>query len=415
MGSKITESRWFYIAVSVLLAFILWVYVGKEANPMVNETITGVPVEFSGMEKLEERGLMISEGAEQTVSIYIRARRNEVTKILQGETKVTVDVSGITAPGEMDYSVQGQKITYPRSVSSDAVQIRYTRPERIEFTVSRWASKEVEVKGVFNGGVADGYLMGDFSLVPQTVTVSGPQELVEQIDYAQVSVSQTDLDATYTNDTPYTFIGFDGEEVAAEGLERDPETVLVTLPVFKLKEVPLTVDLIPGGGVTDPESQVDVTIEPASIMVSGDETALEGLEEISLGSVELYKIFGTESFTKTIQLSPELTNVSGISEATVTVKVKGLTTKVLEANNIGIINKPSGVTADVVSKTLSVQIRGTEEAVEAVTPSQLRVVADLSGITEATGNRTVPAKVYLDSGSDVGVVGDYNVVVSVTR
>ena len=48
MGKKITDSRWFYIVVSLLLSFVLWIYVGKEANPLKTNTLSGVQVVFSG-------------------------------------------------------------------------------------------------------------------------------------------------------------------------------------------------------------------------------------------------------------------------------------------------------------------------------------------------------------------------------
>ena len=63
MVRKITDSKWFYILVSLLLAFALWIYVGKEANPITTGTVRSVQVVFSGMDVLEERGLMISQGA----------------------------------------------------------------------------------------------------------------------------------------------------------------------------------------------------------------------------------------------------------------------------------------------------------------------------------------------------------------
>lgn len=415
MPKKLTDSKWFYVAVSLLLAFILWVYVGKEANPITTDKINDIPVEFSGLEKLEERGLMLSDGSEQSVTFFVRARRDVISNLLQGESSITVDVSNITEAGEYSLSVMGQKINFPRSVSSDSLELLYTSPERIEFTVSRWVQKEIEVQAEFTGSVVDGYQVGDFSLAPQTVTISGPEELVNQVDYARVTVSQTDLSETYSKDTPYTLVGFNGEVIAAEGIETDPETVLVTLPVVKLKEVPLTVELVPSGGVTDTDTQVDVTIEPETITVSGSEEDLEGLKEVKLGSIELYKIFGTDTFQKTIQLSPELTNVSGITEATVTVTIKDLAVRTLEVSDIDLINVPDGYTADTVTKTLSVQIRGTQEAVDSVIPSQLRIVADLSDVTMATGNQTVPVKVYLDGSSEVGVVGDYKIVVSISR
>ena len=52
---------------------------------------------------------------------------------------------------------------------------------------------------------------------------------------------------------------------------------------------------------------------------------------------------------------------------------------------------------------------------DAITSSQLRIVADLNNAVAATGTQTIPVKVYLDGRSDVGVVGDYNIVVSILR
>ena len=106
--------------------------------------------------------------------------------------------------------------------------------------------------------------------------------------------------------------------------------------------------------------------------------------------------------------------MSGITEATVTVKISGLTTRTLEVDNIEFINQPEGCTVQPVTQSRLVQIRGEEEAVNAVIPSQISIVADLKGA--ASGNQTIPVKVYLNGSSDVGVVGgDYNIVVNIKR
>lgn len=414
MEKKITDSRWFYVIISILLAFILWIYVGKEANPIRTSTLSNVQVVFSGLEKLEERGLMISEGSDQSISLRIRARSDVWSRLSQGDTTVTVDVSGITEPGEQSISITSRNISYPRSITAyDSIELQYTSPGAITFTVSKWASREVEVRGFFEGSVAEGYQRGEFSMAPEKVTISGPQELVDQIDYAKVTVTQTDMNTTYSQDTSYTLIDYDGNAVFYEELDMEPETVLVTLPVEKLKEVELTVDVIPGGGATEDDVKID--IEPQTIMVSGSDADLENLDSVSLGEIDLSDVFGSLTQSMSIQLDSALTNVSGITEAKVTVTVTGLTTKTLQVNNISFINKPEGYQADMVTQSCSVQIRGTEEAVNAVTSSQLRIVADLSDMELSTGNQTIPVKVYLDGSSDVGVVGDYNIVVSITR
>ena len=415
MGKRILNSKWFYMVVSLLLAFVLWIYVGREANPEVTNTLSRVQVVFSGLDSLEERGLMISEGAEQTVSLRIRATREVWGRLNQGETTVTIDVSGIAEPGTQSVAITTRNINFPRSITvMDSIDVQYTSPDAVEFTVSRWATREVPVQGSFSGSVAEGYQREDFSFAPETVTVSGQEELVNQVDHALVTVSQEDMNTTYSESCPYTLIGADGEVIPSEQLETDPATVLVTLPVVQLKEVELTVDLIPGGGAT--QDDVTVDIEPQTITVSGGAEDLAGLTSISLGEIDLSKVFGTwQVFQMPIDLDPSLTNVSGITEATVTVTIHGLTTRILQVSNISFINRPDGYQAEAVTQSCSIQIRGSQEAVEAVTASQIRVVADLSEMELSTGSQTIPVRVYLDGSSDVGVVGEYNIVVSLTR
>ena len=51
---------------------------------------------------------------------------------------------------------------------------------------------------------------------------------------------------------------------------------------------------------------------------------------------------------------------------------------------------------------------------EKIDASQIRVVVDLSGMT-TQGTQLVPARVYLDGTSTVGVVGGYTISVNMSR
>ena len=312
-------------------------------------------------------------------------------------------------------SITTRNISFPRSITVlDSIDVQYTSPGTVDFTVSRWASKDVPVQGVFNGSVAEGYQREEFSFAPETVTVSGQEELVNQVDHALVTVSQEEMSTTYMENCSYTLVDANGEPVAnAEQLDSSPETVLATLPIVQLKEVQLTVDIIPGGGAT--EDDVTVEIDPLTITVSGEAADLAELDSISLGEIDLSTVFGTQTEKMPINLDASLTNVSGPAEATVTVRVEGLSTKTLEVDNIEIINKPAGYEADLVTQSCTVLVRGPQEALDAVTASQIRIVADLSDLDPSTGTRTVPVRVYLDGSSEVGVVGTYNVSISITR
>ena len=414
---KIKESKWTYVILSILVAVIMRLYVGDSLNVETTLDLRNIPVVFEGEENLADRGLMITDGANQTVNLKLRCNQRTMFKLNSDTVSVVVDVSKIEEPQE--YTTAYRLVT-PSTVSSANVT-DVTEDRNITFTVGRRSERNVEVQGRLdpNVQVADGYQIGEFSIVPGTITVSGEADAVNEVDHALVTVtSEEPLSESYSGELPIQLVGVDGTVLDAEALrlDTDVDTVQVTLPVVQTKKVKLNVELKEGGGAT--VQNAEVKIEPESIVVAGSADALSGLTEITLPkSIDLSQIFTQEEYTIPIQLDSELTNVSGVTQATVTVKLNGLTTRTLEVETGSIerANVPEGYTAEVVTQTFQVQIRGAdEEAVNAVIPSQLRVVADLSGVT-ATGSQTVPAQIYLDDSSDVGVVGSYRVSVSVQR
>lgn len=400
-----------YIALSILIAIVLWIYVGYINNNEGTYTIRNVPVVFTGEDVLAERGLMITKGAEQTINLAVRTTWSTLLKLSSSTMSVSVDVSGIENPGS--YST-GYRINYPLGVSNNAVSTTGATAQNIEYTVARRTQRSIEVKGIFDGDVADGFQQGEFVFSPSTILVDGEEDAVNQVDYALVTISRDEpLSETFTGDIPFQLIGFDGQvlDVKSLNLETDVSTVQVTLPVVKLKEVELKVDLLPGGGATADNAEVE--IEPSTITISGSEEDLATKDEIVLGQIDLSQIFSQNTYTFDIPLESGLNNVSGITQAKVTVKITGLATRTLEVDNIQFINYPEGCTPEKVTLSCQVQIRGEQEAVDAVIPSQLRIVADLSNA--GRGNQTVDAKVYLDGSSNVGVVGEYKIVVNVQR
>ena len=412
---KETKNRnWLYVVLSVALAVCLWVYVSYINSSDNTYTFRNVPVEFTGLDTLEGRGLMISDGAEQTITLNVRTSWSTALRLSSEAISVTVDVSSIESAGTY---TTGYRINYPTGVSGNSVSITGSTAQNVTYTVARRTERSVEVQGVFRGEVAEGYQREEFSFSPSTILIAGEESAVNQVDHALVTVTRDEpLSETFSGEMPFQLIGLDGTVLDLEelNLETDVNTVQVTLPVVQLKEVALTVDLLPGGGAT--ADNAVVTINPSTITVSGSEADLAGLSSISLGEIELGNIFSQDTFTFDIQLASGLENVSGETQATVTVEITGLTTRTLEVDNIQWINAPEGCTVELVSQVRQIQIRGSEEAVNAVIASQISIVADLTDATIGTQN--VPARVSLNGASDVGVVGDenyYRVVVNIAR
>ena len=413
MGKKILDSKLLYALLAIVISIALWFYVAAVENNDDDITIKGVPITFVNEEVLEERGMMISDGRNQTATLKLTGPMIELAKLDQEKEKInlTIDVSKITSPGAQTMAFD---LDLP-SVYESNVTIQEWAPRNITFTVSRHIKKEIKVEGKFTGKLAENYMRDDFVITPGKIEISGIESEVNRVSHALVTVGgENEFDTTFRGEMGFELVDFQGNVLTDVDVSCPVETVSVTLPIIKTADVPLSVKWITGGGVTDVEKYVDYSITPSVITVAGAEEDLEPLKEILLGEIDLSTVIGRQTFEFDIPLASELDNLSGTTKATVEVRIYGLSNKIMEVDNIQLENVPEGFVAESVTKTLQVLVRGPEEDLDLILPINLRVVADLSKVDAASGRYTVPVKVYLDGTRDVGVVNsEYKIVVDI--
>lgn len=408
MIDRLRESRWFYILLSVLLAVLIWMYIRDVENPTQEGTYYGVEIQISGERVLEERGLTVASISQKTVNVTVNAPIS-VHNDLRGNITATVDVSQCTEPGEYQLTCTPKlpsNIDTTGAYFPDSAQV-------VTVVIDNLATETKTLELKLEGSVADGYQAGAPVFDPETVELSGTAEQLAQVSRAVVILEADGLKQSYSGRLPITLLDENDEPITDTNISLSEETAYLTLPVGVMKEVPLTVSFIPGGGATG-DGDVEVDIQPKTINVIGTEEAVAGLTEISLGSIDLSTVLDTSVITMPIRLSSALDNASGITEAQVTVTIKGLSTRSLDVSNIEITNVPDGYTVEKVTQTRTIVIRGSESALEQVDPNQVWIVADMSKIT-ATGTNSVPVTVYLNASDEVGVVGEYKIVVNIKK
>ena len=425
MGKKFTESKVFNIILSILIALGLWAYVTASVTDVGESTVRNIPVTVVGEEALNAKGLMIDPNTKLTVSARVSGNRTLLVNMASNPSEyfsATINVAEITEPGTYDLNCT---ITPEfTSLTSTGVRVMDQEGKTIQLTVTRLMSKTVEVRGVFEGTVDEdnNYRANPVEVTPGTIKVQGPETLVNQVEYAQVTITGDKLTKTYTGELGFQLMTADGEVVDDDDLTTNVNTVSVVMPVVKTMEVPLSVEYIYGGGITEDnfERYVTVDIQPATIQVSGDEADVSYLEgkTITVGKIDLSQVIqDQQEFVFPIELTPELSNDSGITQATVTVTIRGLETKTVETSNIDVINTPSGFTADAVTQSLQVKVRGPADALDTVEGYQIRVVVDLEGQNLRQAQFPFTPKIYLDGDSRCGVISPgssgYIVVVNI--
>ena len=404
------DRKWAYVLLSVFLAVILWLYVRAEKDPVSDARIRNIPVQITGSSVLSSKGLTVAGLSSDRVSTTLQAPASVLSDISRKNITATIDVSRIDEAGEHTLSYN---IVLPTNVNTDGVVIQEKEPETITVTVEKLYTSTLPIEFRFEGSVAKGYQAGTPTIDPVNVTISGAVEQVNRVARAVVVLEAKDLKEQYTGDLPIRLLDANGDELKDLEVELSSETAYIVYPIVVVKEIPLTVNVIAGGGATQ-ENISEPLIVPSKITVAGTQEDIDHLTEISLGSIDLSKVVGTSNFTFTIDLDPSLENVTGITEAKVTVTVSGLETRAFEVSNIKLQNIPRGYSAKADTEAKTVYVRGTAGELAMIDSSQLRIVADLKEVT-GSGTYTIPVRVYLDAGTEVGVIGDYSIVVSVTR
>ena len=430
MGKKILDSKILYMVLSILISLSLWIWVTSRDENKEPQNFR-LPVTFEGVDILEDRGLMIVN-ENLTVNITVQATPMVLAALSDNPPQVIANVSSISSEGthRVVYStrlpsgigVNDNDVEYISGASGTAVNVEVARALRRE---------GIEIRGEWQGSTAEGYLAGDkddFRFDPGTLTISGRAELVNQVAYAKVVVTGENLTESVGDYYPFQLIGASGDPLDLD-ISCDVDMIYTSFPIRATAEIPLDVKVTPGGGLG--ADDVSVQLDTESIVVAGSREAVDAL--VNLGSITVASIDlatleddvaengGERSYP--IPLTDELENLSGITEVTVTLKMrKRVETREFEvkADRISTTNVPEGWQPSIITQVLKVKIRGTTALLDELTEENIWAVANLQEINAVAGQHTVSASVYLNSAGsegDVGVVNPagYTVVVSLAQ
>ena len=399
------------MVISLLASLAIWVYITSVDSDEYKQTFRGVRVELVGEDVLREsRGLVVKDLDTNSVTVDLVGPRRVIASLDSDDIVAQVDVSKLS---QAAYTSLQYTLAYPDKTDTGSIQAVRKSPETVNFMVSAQTSKTVQVRGSFEGQLAEGYTAEIPVFEPSTITIYGPEAYIKNVSYAWVTFGKENVDSTYSVETGYTLMNENGEECSTTGITCSADVVKATLPLLTKKEVPLSVDLIEGAGATSKNTKV--TIEPESITLAGDSAILDGLNKITIATIDLTDFGRSFTDTFTIPLNDEIRNLTGVSEATVTVEIVGLETRNFTVKNIRCTNVAEGYAADIITESVTVTLRGPAEQLDQVQPENLQAVADLVDYKGSTGAYMPEVKIYVDGFTDVGAIGENNISIEIRK
>lgn len=401
------QSKFWRIALSVAIAIALWAYVITTVSPESEDTFYDIPVSYQN-DVLEERGLMIVS-EKPTVTLTLKGNRSDLNELNENNITIVVNLAAIQAPGTQ---MVRYDVSYPANLPNNAFETISQTPNMLKLKVENKIKKSVPIVLEYIGTVPEGFIDDRENPVMDTtvVEVAGPESSVEQIDRAVIQVDLTNKTDSVVGAFQYVLCNKDGEPVDAQMVTTNVEEVNLSVKIQRLKEVPLVLNLVDGGGATKDTCELDMDI--TSIWVAGAENKLRDLEQVELGTINLAELKDeTNTLTFEILLPEGVTNINDVQEVTATISFPDLRTKKLTISKDQFL--AAGVPADAeviwVTETVEIELRGPKALIKKITEKDIVVTMDFS--SEELGSVNKVPKITLGSAySDVGTISVSSVI-----
>ena len=399
------------LALALLIAFGLWVYVITSVSPGSEETIYGINVSLEGKAVLEEKGLMVTSVSTNSVDLRLSGTRRDLSKVNSANITLKADLSTIYEPGKHTLSYT---VTYPGDVPNNAFVEESRDPDSIVVTVEKRITKEVPVKVKFAGSLPDGFMYDRENRVLDNpyVTVTGPASVVDTIDHAAIEVDLTDQRESISQTYAYSLCDQEGNGVDAVLITTNVEEIRLDLKIQQFRTLNLKCEIIPGGGAGVENARVSMSVD--SIQVSGSEAALDALgDDLVIATFNLAEYPRSVTVTRPLNLPEGITNLSGVTEVTLGLSFEGLRTREFILDSIESQNIPEGLEAEIAAKQVKLEVRGPVELVSKLTEENIFAYIDFTGAE--VGSTTYPIQIgFSNEFAALGVVSADSVKVTLT-
>ena len=408
---KLFYNNKFVMGLSILLAFIFWLYVSSTTQEDSVFTVTDIPI------SLPELTHELKYFNTQDIKAEVRISGNAlvVATVTSDDIYITAsDTSFITSPGNYTLDLVPKKsgmkkdYTFDSSPSPSSMNVyvdRQAEPREIEIT------DKIKVSSVDENSYASTTLLSQ-----QTVKVSGAESVVNSI--AQVCAEyefKSSLSQTTVVTAPLVFYDSSGNKVDTRYITYDTAKVDATIPILKLVTVGITPSITNMPDTLNISDKINV--EPGTIKLAVPNNS-SNITEVSTENIDFSKVdLSNNKFEVGLSTPSGSKNINGIEKATVTFDTSDMETKTLTVTNFNVINEGDDQTTSVSTQSLNVTLIGSKDQLSSITSSNITAVIDMSAKAQNfIGMAEMPVSIKINSKfNSCWAYGSYTVNVTSSR
>jgi hypothetical protein len=427
-SGKIVWGRLFYnnkfaIAFSVFLSVVLWMVLVSNDTQDRPHAIPNVPIKVVLSDTAQADGMKVFSQTDTSATVYVKGNSLVVNQLKSSDLVAVASLpSNITSAGSYILSLEVQSNS--QDVSPGQYTFSSVSPSQIMVSVDKYREKTFKIQSDTSISYKAGYqsdpayFVGVPTLSSDTVTISGPERQVAQVNRVALSNYEVNDTLRETKKFTSTLVLYDanGNKIDQNGLTVNPEKVDVTIPVMPRQTLTLNTTFTnkPAGLVL---ASGQIQVSPGSIEVAGPKDILAGMNgKFNMDPIDFSSVSPTHNtFDINITLPTTCKNLSNLPTAKVTLNLGDVVAKQMTASSFTVKNLSADQTAIVQTDRLPVTVVGPADEVEKLTGSNLVGAADMTGKENFTGQTEVPATFTVSNSSSCWVYGSYMVNVSVAK
>lgn len=277
-------------AACLIIAFLVWVYVMIDIDPVDTRELTSVQVKITNIGELNNHNLILSPNQKLEAGVKLKGRRSIIARKIK---------EGVILQTTIENAKIGENIS-KIAVNSENNDITYSiTPSTLNLNIEENISKSEKIQVYSTGQLAENTIIDSLKLSKDSVTISGPKSLIDKIVRVEAQIDLENSKETLSKWVKLKFLDINGNEIS--GVFSDFSDILVTVSVKKEKSVPIYADILndkPNYNM----SLLNLSVSPQEIKISGSEADLEKIEKISTKPISLTKLLQDHS----IKVEPNL-------------------------------------------------------------------------------------------------------------
>lgn len=399
--------------ISVLFAIMLWLLVVNTEDPVVTRDFKDIKVQIINENEISEidKVYEIVEGS--TVNITVEGRRTVLDQLSSSDFIATADLGKLSDV----YAVKIQVLPTKSSLK-DEITITCNGNDTLKVELETKETKQVPVTIITQGTPANGYAVGSDKVIgksPNIIEVTGAQSLVKKVKEARIYVNVSNVYKDFEVVSMPILVDSDGDEVVgAERLKVSSDSVIISMKIFKTKEVDVEVDYV--GTVQDGYVVDSVEYEPKTILVAGLEEDLKQISKIEIKDIDVSDLSG--DFEPSIDISDYLPDgvypADSATVVNVTIKIRKASEKVFEFTQDDILLKNANdkYSYKMKEQKFTLRVSGNDKTLNELELSDLAPYIDCTVLRESQDN-IMP--IQLNEVDGVKIKSSLNAVVTVEQ